>query len=117
MSDGEGDGLDRESLEADCEMEFFRAGGPGGQHRNKTESGVRLRHLPSGVVVTATERRSQARNRELAWERLIEELRKRRRKRKKRVRTRPTRASKERRLKEKKRRGDVKQGRGRPTSD
>ena len=112
-----GDGLDRESLEPDCEMEFFRAGGPGGQHRNKTETGVRLRHLPSGIVVTATERRSQARNRELAWERLIEELRKRRKKRKKRVKTRPTRASKERRLKEKKRRADVKQGRGKPGSD
>ena len=38
-------------------VEFFVAGGPGGQHRNKTETGVRLHHGPSGVIITATERR------------------------------------------------------------
>ena len=38
--------------------EFFVASGPGGQHRNRTESGVRLTHRPTGIVVLATERRS-----------------------------------------------------------
>ena len=106
-----GDGLDRDSLEPDCETEFFRSGGPGGQHRNKTETGVRLKHLPTGIVVTATERRSQARNRELAFERLAEKLREKRRKPKKRVKTRPTRASKERRLGEKRLRSSIKRDR------
>ena len=114
VGEGQGDGLDRESLEPHCEMQFFRSGGPGGQHRNKTESGVRLRHLPSGIVVTATERRSQARNRELAWERLIEALRKRRTKRKKRVATRPSKAARRRRLDDKRKRADLKEGRRPP---
>jgi ribosome-associated protein len=50
----------------------FKAPGAGGQHRNKTDSAVRLRHLPTGVVVTATEDRSQYRNREVAWRRLAD---------------------------------------------
>ena len=51
--------LDDEALEAQCELSFFVASGPGGQHRNKTESGVRLTHRPTELSVTATERRSQ----------------------------------------------------------
>jgi protein subunit release factor B len=54
--------------------EFFIAGGPGGQHRNKTESGVRLTHPPTELSVTATERRSQLQNRGVALERLREAL-------------------------------------------
>ncbi len=108
---GSPSGLDRESLERDCEMEFYRSGGPGGQHRNKTETAVRLKHLPTGIVVTATERRSQSRNRELAFERLAEKLKALRRKRKKRVKTRPTRASKERRLGAKSKRSTLKRDR------
>jgi ribosome-associated protein len=57
-------------LAAECEVEFFIASGPGGQHRNKTESGVRLLHKPTGLVVRATERRSQLQNRGVALERL-----------------------------------------------
>ncbi|HTN54342.1 MAG TPA: peptide chain release factor-like protein, partial [Anaeromyxobacter sp.] len=59
---------------AECEETFFVAGGPGGQHRNKTESGVRLLHRPTGILVTATERRSQLQNRTAALERLRERL-------------------------------------------
>src|SRR5919202_1127207 len=62
--------MDDARLLADCDVEFFTAGGPGGQHRNKTASGVRLVHRPTEVSVSATERRSQARNRAIALERL-----------------------------------------------
>ena len=65
---------DRPTLEKECEMTFIKAGGPGGQHRNKRETGVRLLHPPSGLVVEAVERRSQAQNREVAFERLVAKL-------------------------------------------
>ena len=52
------------------EVERFRASGPGGQHRNKVETGVRIRHREAGIVVTATERRSQHENRAKAIKRL-----------------------------------------------
>lgn len=103
--------LPAEALQAECEEEFFIASGPGGQHRNKTESGVRLVHRPTGVVVTATERRSQAQNRGAALERLRERLAAMGHEPKVRRATKPTRGSKLRRLDEKKRRSDVKQGR------
>lgn len=48
----------------------FIAGGPGGQHRNRNATAVRLVHEPSGIVITATERRSQAANLQAALERL-----------------------------------------------
>ncbi|MFL5627354.1 MAG: peptide chain release factor family protein, partial [Ktedonobacteraceae bacterium] len=65
---------DRLSLERDCDLEFFIASGPGGQHRNKVESGVRLVHRPSGITVTATERRSQHANRDVAFQRMAARL-------------------------------------------
>ena len=66
-----------EELLAECRVETFRAGGPGGQHQNTTESGVRLVHLPTGVRVVARDERSQHRNRSLALERLRERLERR----------------------------------------
>ena len=54
----------------DVRVETFRASGAGGQHRNKTDSAVRMRHTPTGIEVTATEDRSQHRNRVIAWQRL-----------------------------------------------
>jgi protein subunit release factor B len=99
------------ALLAECEETFFTAGGPGGQHRNKTESGVRLVHLPTGTAVTATERRSQAQNRGAALERLRERLTLLARRPKPRRPTKPTRGSKERRLSEKKRHGERKASR------
>src|SRR5215467_8666405 len=65
---------DREALERDCDIDFFIASGPGGQNRNKVETGVRLVHRSSGIVVTATERRSQYANREAAFERMAARL-------------------------------------------
>ena len=58
--------LDDATLERDCTLEVFRATGPGGQGVNTTDSAVRLRHLPTGITVTARETRSQYRNRQLA---------------------------------------------------
>jgi protein subunit release factor B len=99
------------ALLSECEETFFIASGPGGQHRNKTESGVRLVHPPTGVVVTATERRSQAQNRGEALVRLRERLAALARREKPRRATKPTRGSKERRLAEKKRHGERKASR------
>lgn len=90
--------------EADLKFEFYRGSGPGGQHRNVTESGVRIRHVPTGVVVQACESRSQARNREIALERLRQVLERRERRAKKRVATTVPRGQKEKRIEEKKRR-------------
>jgi protein subunit release factor B len=106
-----------QELERECDLEFFTAGGPGGQHRNKTESGVRLRHRPSGIVVQATERRSQHENRAAALERLLEKLEALRRKRRPRVATRPTKASRARRVEAKRRVGTKKASRGKSRRD
>ena len=89
---------DRDSLERDCDIDFFIASGPGGQHRNKVETGVRLVHRPSGIMVTATERRSQHANREAAFERMEARLLDLQRVIEPRRPTRPTKASRVRRL-------------------
>ena len=62
--------LDDEALLAQCRVDLFRASGPGGQHRNRNDTGVRLVHEPSGARAQATERRSQAQNRANALKRL-----------------------------------------------
>lgn len=108
---------DRESLERDSDMEFLRDSGPGGQNRNKVETSVRLTHRPSGIVVTATERRSQAQNREAAFERLAAKLEEAQRVEIPRVPTRPTAASRERRLDEKRRSSERKRMRSQRPDD
>src|SRR5919206_4857037 len=67
-------GLSDERLLAQCAVDTYRASGPGGQKRNKTSSAVRLRHLPSGLIVIAEESRSQHENRARALRRLRQAL-------------------------------------------
>ncbi|PTX91690.1 peptide chain release factor-like protein [Opitutus sp. ER46] len=64
---------------ADVDERFVRGAGPGGQKINKTSSTVWLRHRPTGVEVRCQRERSQAANRELAWQELAEKLEARRR--------------------------------------
>ncbi len=61
-------------LLAQCEVDTYRASGPGGQKRNKTSSAVRIRHPPSGLLVIAEESRSQHENRARALRRLRQAL-------------------------------------------
>jgi hypothetical protein len=62
--------LTDDQLLAQCEVDTYRASGPGGQKRNKTSSAVRLRHPPSGLIVIAEESRSQHENKAKALRRL-----------------------------------------------
>jgi ribosome-associated protein len=105
--------LDRKRLEDEVRLDTMRASGPGGQNLHKTESAVRLTHFPSGVVVIASDTRSQARNRELAFERLIERLCQLNVVPKKRKKTRPTLGAKKRRLEGKRQTSAAKRLRGR----
>ena len=107
-----------EALLAECEVQTFRAGGPGGQHQNVTESAVRLVHQPTGVTVTCRAQRSQYLNKMDALRRLRLKLRRltepppppRRP-------TRPTKAASERRLAGKARRARDKRLRRPPGGD
>jgi ribosome-associated protein len=65
-----------EALLNECEVQTFRSGGKGGQHVNKTETGVRLIHMPTGVRVSSTKERSQYRNKTNCLKRLRKKLEK-----------------------------------------
>ncbi len=105
--------LDPAALARDVRVDVYRAAGPGGQHVNRTESAVRLVHLPSGVVVTAADTRSQIRNRAIALARLIARLKRLNRVPRRRIPTRVPAAVKARRLESKLRRSRLKRSRGR----
>ena len=113
--------------ETEIELRTSRSSGPGGQHAQKTETRVEaLFDVESSSALTATQKRrvigrvgpvlravaqderSQARNKELATERLVSQLRDALRVERKRVPTKPSRAARERRLDDKRRRGEVK---------
>lgn len=120
--------MDIESIRSEVAFRFSRSSGPGGQHAQKSSTRAEalfdveesaalspaekrrvLAKLGPVVRSTAQDERSQLRNRELATERVIEQLREATKVRRKRTATKPTKASKERRLDEKKRRGRTKQ--------
>jgi len=62
--------IDLKNLKKEVRIDYFKSSGPGGQHKNKTMSCVRLCHKSTGIRVIATESRSQIKNRELAFKRL-----------------------------------------------
>ena len=106
-----------EDLLRECEVETFRSSGPGGQHVNKTESAVRLRHRPSGVVVTSQQERSQHRNKQLCLQKLRKKIEKLNYRPAKRVPTRISESAKNRALEEKARRAQIKRLRSKPSAE
>lgn len=103
-----------EEIARDCEVQVFRATGPGGQGVNTTDSAVRMRHVPSGITVTSRESRSQFQNRANCLRKLRVEFERRARRPKTRKSTKPSRAAKARRLADKRHRAQVKACRKRP---
>jgi len=65
---------DDDALLAECDVTTFRAGGPGGQYQNTTDSAVRLHHRPSGIVVVCRQERSQHRNKAICLARLRDKV-------------------------------------------
>jgi len=106
-----------EELEKEVEITVFQASGPGGQHRNRTYSAVRVRHRPTGIVVTCADTRSQHRNRRIALQRLRRILVERNRPRTPRRPTAKPRSVREREREAKRRRAMVKKLRRRPRED
>lgn len=97
--------MDLEKLKTECRITTFRSSGPGGQHRNVTDSAVRLKHLPTGIIVVGQSHRSQHRNLQDALERLAKKLEDREKRRKPRIPTRKSRAVRAREMEGKRRRG------------
>jgi protein subunit release factor A len=103
--------IDLKNLKKEVRIDYFKSSGPGGQHKNKTMSCVRLYHSPTGIRVIATESRSQIRNRELAFKRLQVKLMELNIKDKDRIPTKKPRYVKEQILQNKKKRSQKKQSR------
>lgn len=98
---------------SDTKISYSMSRGPGGQRRDKKKTGVRILHIPSGIVVQADDQRLQSQNKKIAFQILAEKLRKLRRQKKKRIPTRAPRWAKEKRLKNKKQLSFKKKLRGR----
>ena len=100
--------LPLDEIAASCETDVFHATGPGGQGVNTSDSAVRMTHVPTGIVVTSRESRSQYRNRQLCLQKLRAEFGRRAVPPKVRHATKPTRGSVARRLEDKRRRSEAK---------
>lgn len=98
-----------QEIARDCEVQVFRATGPGGQGVNTTDSAVRMRHVPTGITVVSRESRSQLQNRERCVEKIIELCRRRARPPRPRKKTHVPASQRRRRLESKRARGKVKQ--------
>lgn len=106
-----------DELAAQCEVETFHASGPGGQGVNTADSAVRMRHLPTGIVVVSREHRSQLQNRAACLRKIRRRLEQRAHRPRPRKATRPGKAARQRRLDAKHRRSDLKSSRRRPRLD
>jgi protein subunit release factor B len=100
-----------------CRVDVFRSGGKGGQHQNVTESGVRLTHLSTGIVVVSRRFRSQLANKRNALVTLRKTLTALRKPKKRRIPTRPPHRARERRLSLKQRHSSKKTLRRKPRVD
>jgi len=108
---------ERARLSRDTTIDLFSPGGPGGQHKNKAQTGVRLHHLPTGIRVTAGERRSLSQNLAAAFARLSKALARRATKPKPRKPTKVPQSEKRRRTDEKRARSTRKRTRSRIHDD
>ncbi|MBM4463218.1 MAG: peptide chain release factor-like protein [Chloroflexi bacterium] len=102
---------DLDTLRREVVVETYRPSGAGGQRRDKKETAIRLTHPPSGITVIASERRSQAMNLEVAFERLREKLIQLNQPRKQRVETKPSASALQKWEEEKKRQSQKKERR------
>ena len=101
--------MSADQIARDCEVQTFHASGPGGQGVNTADSAVRMRHVPTGIVVVSREERSQLRNRERCVEKILDICRRRARQPRPRKKTRVSAAQKRKRLEAKRARGKLKQ--------
>ena len=106
-----------EDLLKECNVDTFRAGGKGGQHLNKTESAVRMTHLPTGTVVSCQDERSQYQNKRKCLIQLREKLATLNYRPPKRIPTRKPRSAKEKILETKRKQSQKKQLRQKPEMD
>jgi protein subunit release factor A len=106
-----------EDLLKECNVDTFRAGGKGGQHLNKTESAVRMTHLPTGTVVSCQDERSQYQNKRKCLLQLREKLIALNYRPPKRIPTRKPRSAKEKILETKRKQSQKKQLRQKPEMD
>ena len=106
-----------EDLLKECNVDTFRAGGKGGQHLNKTESAVRMTHLPTGTVVSCQDERSQYQNKRKCLLKLREKLLALNYRPTKRIPTRKPRSAKEKILETKRKQSQKKQLRQKPEMD
>ena len=92
----------------DLRVEYFKSSGPGGQHKNKKFTAVKIIHLPTKISAVASEQRAQAQNKNIALQRLRSKVTKLTKKKKKRIPVKLPKHIKEKILESKKRRGKIK---------